>query len=346
MADVAREAGVSKNAVSLALRNSPQIPDATRARIRAAAERLGYRRNPVVGELLSRLRRDAAAPHRATLGLVNMHRDRDALRTHPTLPAYLAGCEKRAEELGYNLDHFWIHHRQVRGRRLLQILRTRNIRGLLLVGLMAENRLPEHFRPVAEAFPCMVTGVRTVGPTLSFVAADHHRLVLTAFERALALGYRRPGLVLDPAIDALVEGRFTAGFRTGQAALPPRDRAPPFYGSGDAGEVRKRFHAWRERHRPDVVFTLYNDVRRWLAEAGWRVPRDIGLVQLEWRAAEPEWTGMNQHNEITGETAVDRLVSQIHHGERGPPPHPTGTLVEATWLPGTTTEPQKGPTNH
>ena len=346
MADVAREAGVSKNAVSLALRNSPQIPEATRARIRAAAERLGYRRNPVVGELLSRLRRDAASAHRATLGLVNMHRDPDALRTHPTLPAYRTGCEHRAHELGYTLDRFWVHHRQIRGRRLLQILRTRNIRGLLLVGLMAENRIPDHFRPVVEAFPCMVTGVRTVDPTLSFVAADHHRLVLTAFERTLALGYRRPGLVLDPAIDALVEGRFTAGFRTAQSAVPGRDRLPPFYGAGDSADIRARFRAWHDRHRPDVLFTLYNDVRHWLAENDRHAPRDIGLVQLEWRAAEPGWTGMDQHNDITGKTAVDRLVSQIHHGERGPPPHPTGTLVEASWVPGGTTLPKTPATNY
>ncbi len=34
MTDIARRAGVSKNTVSLALRHDPQIPAATRARIR------------------------------------------------------------------------------------------------------------------------------------------------------------------------------------------------------------------------------------------------------------------------------------------------------------------------
>jgi transcriptional regulator with XRE-family HTH domain len=55
MADVAKAARVSKNAVSLALRGDPQISESTRRRIEEAAKKLGYRRNPVVGELMARL---------------------------------------------------------------------------------------------------------------------------------------------------------------------------------------------------------------------------------------------------------------------------------------------------
>ena len=41
MLDVARAANVSKNTVSLALRNDSQIPPSTRERIRKIAEELG-----------------------------------------------------------------------------------------------------------------------------------------------------------------------------------------------------------------------------------------------------------------------------------------------------------------
>lgn len=43
--DVAEAAGVSTAAASMALRDKGRMADATRARIRAAAEELGYRPN-------------------------------------------------------------------------------------------------------------------------------------------------------------------------------------------------------------------------------------------------------------------------------------------------------------
>ena len=65
MKHVAAAAGVSLAAVSLALRRDRSIPEATRARIEAAAARLGYRPNPLVAALMADLRgrhpqRDAA----------------------------------------------------------------------------------------------------------------------------------------------------------------------------------------------------------------------------------------------------------------------------------------------
>ena len=49
------------------------------------------------------------------------------------------------------------------------------------------------------------------------------------------------------------------------------------------------------------------------------------------------WAGMNQHNDIAGKTAIDMLISRIHHGERGAPAFPTGTLIGASWVEGKTT---------
>jgi len=89
----------------------------------------------------------------------------------------------------------------------------------VLVGLMDTNHLPAHLQRVWERLPRVITGVRTRDPALSYSCVDHYNLALIAFERALALGYRRPGLVLDDVIDALVERRFSAGYVTGQRAL-------------------------------------------------------------------------------------------------------------------------------
>lgn len=337
MADIARAVGVSKNAVSLALRNDPQISESTRKRVREAAERLGYRRNAAAGEIMARMRSKQVAA-KASLALLNANTDREAFTKHPTIPTYLVGCRRRAEHLGYALDTFWLHDPELKAERLDGILRSRGIRGALVVGLMKENRLPERFERIWNQYPCVVTGVRTRQPALSFACTDHHIVALRAFEKALELGYRRPGLVLDAVIDRLVEGRFTAGYRSGQEALPKSRRLHPFTAVEAARKDRDRFRRWFEKSRPDVLFTLYNEVRDWLRELGLSVPRDIGLIQLEWRKDRPEWAGMNQHNEETGEAAVDMLVSMIHGGEAGPPPFPRATLVGGSWVDGATVQ--------
>ena len=336
MSTIARELGVSKNTVSLALRHDPQIPAATRERVQAAAKRLGYALNPVVSHLMAQLRQCHEGQPRHTLALLNANRDRDAFRSHPTLPAYVEGAKRRAAQQGYGVDVFWLHDPQLDGARLNRILRARGIRGVVVVGMMDENRLPERFAATWRQHACVVTGLRTHEPTLSFCCVDHHALVLQAVERVLALGYRRPGLVIDGKIDRLVEGRFSSGMWVGQQALPEKERVAPFYDVEAARTDATTFYGWLEREKPDVVFTLYNVVRRWVEARGLRVPRDLGLVQLERRSDPRDWAGMDQHNDQTGEAAVDMVVSLLHSQELGVPQFPRATLVGASWVDGAT----------
>lgn len=334
LSDIAKQVGFSKNTVSLALRGNAQIPERTRERIVHTAQRMGYVPNAVVSQLMAQLRASRTMRFQAKLALVNANRDAEAFRKHPTIPTYVAGCESRASRLGYSFDTFWLHERTLAPEAWIRILNARGIRGIVIVGLMDQNRLPVAFTPVWRQFPTVVTGVRTRDPALSYCAVDHHTLTLMALERALALGYQRPGLVIDDVIDALVERRFSAGFATGQRGLPQSRRVPLFNGVGEAQRDPKPFYDWLDRHKPDVIFTLYNVVLQWLKARRIKVPEDLGVIQLEWRETRPEIAGMNQHNFVTGEAAVDMVVSQIHNNEVGVQEFPRATLIGATWVEG------------
>ncbi|MGZ0709957.1 LacI family DNA-binding transcriptional regulator [Coraliomargarita sp. W4R53] len=336
MSTIGEKAGVSKNTVSLALRNDPQIPEATRLRIQQIAKELGYQRNPTVAHLMAELRSGSSKGPKASLALLNANQDPHAFTRHPTIPSYVQGCQRRAQQMGYSLDNFWLHDPELNGRRLNQILKARGIRGVVIVGLMRNNRLPESFGETWENYPCVVTGVRTRKPALSFACTDHHIITLRAFENALARGYQRPGLVLDQTIDQLVEGRFTAGYQISQSALPAKQRLTPFYQVAETEANPALFQQWLEREKPDVIFTLYNKVRDWVEALGHSVPEDIGLIQLEHREAAPEWAGMNQHNDVCGEAAIDMVISMIHSGESGVPPFPRATLISGSWVDGQT----------
>lgn len=331
---IADAVGFSKNTVSLALRGDPSISAPTRELIRKTADKLGYRPNAVVSQLIAQLRAGRTARFQAKLALINAHRDPKAFRTHATIPAYVQGCERRGLQLGYTFDQFWMHDPKLKADSLIRILRTRGIKGIIIVGLMDHNQLPPHLEPVWKEYPCVVTGVRTRDPALSFSCVDHHDLVIQAFERALALGYQRPALVVEERIDRLVEGRFSGAMLTAQQSLPAARRVPAFLKIERARTDRKLFQAWFDRHQPDVLLSLYNIVFPWLKDAGLRVPQDVGVIQLEWRESHAEVTGMNQHNDAVGEAAVDMVVGQIHRNETGIPAFPRATLIGASWVEG------------
>lgn len=336
MTDIARKAGVSKNTVSLALRYDPQIPAATRSRILKIAAALGYSKNPTVAHLMAQLRANRSPHSKPSLGLINANLDSRAFTRHPTVPVYVEGCRRRAEELGYLLDEFWLHDPQLDGPRLNRILRARNIRGLLVVGLLSENQLPSRFLSTWETFPAVVTGARTRDPALSFSSADHHILAVKAVEQSFALGYRRPALVLDTKIDRLVDGRFTAGFHIALQQLAPGNHACPFYPVDEARQNPRIFQAWMRGEKPDVILTLYRVVRQWLEDMNLKIPRDIGLIQLDRRRNQSEWSGMDQHSDMVGAAAVEMLIGMIHNNESGIPSFPRATLIGSTWVNGRT----------
>jgi LacI family transcriptional regulator len=122
----------------------------------------------------------------------------------------------------------------------------------------------------------------------------------------------------------------------GQQSLPARDRVAPFTAVEAARSDPHEFYVWLEREKPDVVFTLYRFVRRLIEARGLKVPRDIGLLQLERRAEDRDWAGMDQHNDRTGEAAVDMVISHLHNNECGVPEFPRATLIGASWQPGKT----------
>ena len=340
MAQIAAEAGVSKNTVSLALRGDRQVTSATRERIEAIANRLGYQRNPLMSHLMAVLRQQHPVSYRCNLALVNAHHDQNAFTRNPTVPEYVQGCLRRAKVRGYRFDEFWLHDPALTGPRLDRILRSRGIRGLIIIGLFHDQHLPETFRAIWENYPAIATGVRTTDPTLPFACVDHHEAVFDAMKNVRRLGYKRPGLVLHDRIDRLVDGRFASAFALAQEGMAQTDAVPPFSYANDDIPRLQYFREWIETYKPDVILTLHPNVRNWLESMDLSVPEDIGLVALEVHKNCADWAGINQHNDIAGEAAVDMVATLLQTNEFGSATPPRATLIGGTWVDGTTVRSQ------
>lgn len=279
---VATAAGVHLSTVSLALRNDPRLPAATRERIRGIAQRLGYAPNPLVSLLMARVRRRDGG-YRGTLGYVHTvpaGTPRLAGQVHRN---FVSGARARALNLGYTLDEFYLEAGAGGAKRLARVLDTRGIGGLVIEHVPGPL-CPGRVLPFdTGAFATASLGVPLARPALHYVANDQFMRAVVAAREVLALGYRRPGLVVVNAFDSAMAHRCSAGFWAVQEYVAGVGRVPICRVGDDGGAA---VVAWLRRHRPDVVLATNVRVGEWLAAAGVRVPggRGAGAPRLAARA--------------------------------------------------------------
>lgn len=330
---VAAAAGVHPSTVSLALRNDPRLRRETRDRVREVAARLGYAENPLVSMLMARVRRKNVT-YRGTLALV---------RTVPMgliqTPGHVhrgfhAGARRRAEELGYKLDEFRMGADLRSPATLTKMLEAREIAGVVVVHTPS-SVCPDRCLPFdLSNFAAVSIGVPLIRPALHYVANDQFMRTIIAAREAVSLGYRRPGLVIEDRFDSHMAHRCSAGFWAVQQYVPEIESIPILQVKGS--ESRSQLRRWLRRYRPDVVFSPRAWVWEELKSEGLRVPDDIGWVDLDWLPEHAPASGVYGNFEQTGSSAVDIVVSQIHHGERGAPAHPACHFIAGSWVDGAT----------
>src|SRR4051812_30070874 len=108
MQDVARAAGVHQTTVSLALRNDPRLPEATRARLQEIATRVGYAPDPMLSALNSYRASKGRAKTAIVIAFIANFRDRRELAASYPHRLLFEGARARAEVMGYRLEAFYV----------------------------------------------------------------------------------------------------------------------------------------------------------------------------------------------------------------------------------------------
>ena len=328
--DLAAQLGVSHMTVSLALRNDPRLPPATRKRVQTAARKAGYRADAVVSSLMARLRTLREKPVQATLGFLTAWPTRDGWREASNLRRFYVGAKRRAGQLGYALDELWLTEPGMTSARMTKILRTRGIRGLILHSLPASGgRLDLAW----VHFACVTKGLTVSHPAVHRVVSSHYedmQLVLHELERRR---YRRIGLVLSEALSVRVDQAWLAAFLLHQNNMPLADRVPALITRTD--DEADHFDEWYAAHGPEVILFSDQPVPRWIERFKLRVPADVGLVHLDWSQEVAPLAGLDSDPETVGEAATDLLVGQLQANEFGIPKHEKIVAVRGHWVPGT-----------
>lgn len=334
LADIARKTGLSKGAVSFALKNSPMVSEKTRKRVQAAAGAMGYRKNELVSSLMSKIRGRSAGTFSETIAVINGNLDESALKSHPTLPRYYAGIREEAARLGYAVNEFWMHAPGTGAEKLAKIFRSRSIRGGIVLGHSFGNVFPKGFEKIWRDFYFISAGIRSYSPSLEVVASDDFLISYNSYTEVAGLGYKNIGLVIDESVDDLVGGTLVGGFLRAQLKGGARFRCPPFLEERGSKTYRANLAKWIRENGPDAILYLFNFTRgilRRIPEVG---RKNIRLFQLERREPPPPgWTGMEQNNDIVGRVAVRRLADMLSRGSAVAGENSNIiTLVRPTWI--------------
>lgn len=327
---VAKAAGVSQTAVSLALRNHPSIPEATRERIKAIAEQVGYRPNPYIAALMKQVRRRRRVIERPTIAYVTSHLEKDGWRQRGIFRRYFEGASKRATELGYKLEEFWLKEPGMNGERLGKIFWTRSIDGAILAPLPHGRG---HVHMQWDRIAAATINFSVVRPNLHRAANHQMQSLSMAVRRLVKLGYGRIGLAMPLESDARADHNWAASFLFHQEQMSSEQKWPMLV---TEAWHEAAFAEWCRLRRPDVVISTDSRVVQWLGRMGLRIPTDVGFVCLEWGEDESEYTGIRQNARLVGAAAVDLVVEQLEHNERGLPDHPKTVLIGGDWVDGET----------
>jgi LacI family transcriptional regulator len=269
MKRIAGELGVSITTVSKVLNNRADISDATRTRVLAKVEELGYQRNAVARSLS--LRRTH------TLGIVIP----DLM--HSFFVEIIAGIEPVASARGYGLLLCSSAEDLRKERAELEMLRGRQVDGIVLASTYGSGNT-DMLQQLAKHGTTLVMIDRDDHPSVKChrVLTDDKQVGELATAHLLDLGRRAVAHIAGPSIAHA--RRRERGWRAAmeERGLQPRDAwlTPGGFMESDGYRAMKRLLAVKPRI--DAVFAA-NDpaaigAMKAIWEAGLSVPNDIAVV--------------------------------------------------------------------
>lgn len=302
--DVARRAGVSIGSASAVVNATAPVSPEMRAKVMRAVEELGYTPDGVARSLrLGRTR---------TVGLVLPD------ITNPHFAAMASAIEVACDIAGYTLMFCNTADDPAKELRLLRLMRTQRVDGIILVPSGAS----EDPRPLKAAIsaPTVIVDRTVDGLDFDAVLLDNRAAGRMVVEYLIGSGHRRIGIVAGRAGVSLSSERL-AGYRETLA-----ENGIPYDPSLVVGGEFQPEPAYRaavallhRRPRPTAIFSTSNHttigVMKALADQGFRCPDDIsvaGIDDFEWsNAFSPRLTTAAQPIAEIGRRAVETLLGRM-----------------------------------
>lgn len=327
MRDIAAEAGVSVMAVSLALRGSPRVSEATRKRIREIAEEMGFAPDPALRALVAYRSSKHPRGFSGVVAYINNTRHPSAVKVHGNHGKLFAGAVEGGKALGYKVEEFWLKEPGLTSKRAASILHSRGIQGLILGPQESSGTVMEFDW---EHFSVVSFGFSLKSPNFNVVATETFNSMLLCMRELGKLGYRRPGLIIFDDQDSRTQHRYSGAYHVGWEYLSGEATTLPILRNSALGY--DEFKAWFEAYRPDVVVGPERRILTFLQKLGVRVPEDVGFVCPFDLPDVQDCAHVAGRTFDVGRAAISLVSSMIDQNERGIPALSRTVNIKPAWV--------------
>ncbi|WP_115727009.1 LacI family DNA-binding transcriptional regulator [Actinomyces culturomici] len=315
--DIAKAAGVGVVTVSRALNDKPDVSEATRDRIVALAEEMGYRPN--------RHARFLKLSHNPAIALLMKGVD------NPFFQRMLDTMETRIRERDYLLTVVKVPHWADEFEEAIKLVDEELMAGVIFLGGAFAHDASVFERMRVPFVLSTVSRLDRVPDGLySSVSVDDELEASRAVRHLIDLGHEKIAVLGVPAFDVSVGAQRVAGYRNALAkAGIPVDEGLIRYEVLDQGNPYTLEHGYRLAQRllaerPDVtaIFAIADvlaiGAMRAVREAGLRIPEDISIIGFDGITfgdfVEPRLTTLAQPPEQIAKITCDILFDQIDSG--------------------------------
>lgn len=272
IADIAREAGVSRATVSGVLNDNPNVATKTKERVQGIIEKYGYRPNATARALALR-----------TTGMIGLI-VKDI--SNPLYSKIALGVEEICDQAGYSVVMGNTHKKWEREVEYANLLKNRRVDGLIIFPLQ-KNTDVQHLQELKDADLPFVLLADVPGINTDLVRADDESGAFEAAEHLIQLGCQKLAYISGPK-EFHASDRRLQGFKKAleKHNIPFNDDCT--FQSGwrmEDGYATGLKIVANANVQPEGIF-CYNDpvaigLMRALLENGRRIPEDIALVGFD-----------------------------------------------------------------
>lgn len=315
ISDVAKAAGVSKQTISRVINDSPSVTPATREKILAVINELGYRR--------SELARNMNLGRSFTLAVVGSYLGYFGSPTYQ-------GMVRRAEEKGFSLlikELTDSSHDKVEA--LIHSLLDRHVDGILWGISDTGHNLDWIDTPLYATLPIPIVFIAANKPDITTISYDNVEGGMMATRHLIKSGRKNIGHITGPS-DWWVAKERAHGWQTAlqEAGLPADARQVVHAADWEIHSGAPAFLQLQKQFpEMDAVFAgndwLSIGVLRAAQLQGIRIPEDLAVIGFDDQPVcahlYPSLSTVAQDKKILGLQAIDLLIAQIEAHFSGHP---------------------------
>ena len=347
--EIAKKVGLSHATVALALKDNPRISATTREKVKAAAETMGWRPNPLVSAYQQFVASGRVKEYEQTLAWVNVSK-----RGNHWRPDYaLKFMKEQTRKNGWKVETFSLlkfgmtkeEEGEPYAKKMLSVLKARGIKCIILPqrSRLRLSRIPNVGRDFIivslfdERYAEHADQTEKPKQVAHYVNPDYFSNTQTLCNKLWEMGYNRIGLCLKGWDNWITSGAVVGGY----AAAPfPGARFPACILDDQVERLNtppENFRNWLEQTGPDVIICGNHIVKGWLEMLGFEVPRNIGLAHFQLGPTEEGWSGIDIHMDRLTEIAFDILSHHFLNNQLGEPTVAKNIHTYGFWVDGSTT---------